>query len=191
MKHFALLGTFVCASAFAAPRGEVDLNSAGKLFSGNLTASISALELNPSEFDLDRLLDTTDPFGHQGKIPEVCKTINPSDDQKLALKAAFKKHIREAIALKSELKLAAMDFMDTVENQAAGLSEGQASAQVVQDKIGALIASKATLDVAILFDILTFEQREPAVKCGAAIMQGKIKEFLEKACKKTDKPDDL
>jgi len=105
-------------------------------------------------------------------LPAACREIKPTDAQKAAIRDALVQHRRDGIALAAALKTAHLDLATTLANPSSTREQANAAATKVSEALGDVAEARSSLKLDILYNVLTTEQREPALKCLHAMKPG-------------------
>jgi hypothetical protein len=165
MKYTALLALVVCLSAPAATVRENE-------------------ELGITEVNLEALEQAFDLDGARGleKKPGACGEIKLTDAQTQSLKKAFIGHKKAQIQSQADLKIGGSDYLVAVMDT-KGTKQ---AADTASTALGGAVAKMATNHMGfaneVLFDILTPDQRRPALMCMHQFHKAMAAAKLKKLC---------
>lgn len=152
-------------------------------------SSTNVFAENPDPvLDLDALeqaFAVENTWAHK-EIKGPCGEIHLTDAQKATLKTAFLNHKKASITAEAAQKVAGLDYI-------LALTDGAATRQTADTAAGNLAASRAKIATnhmnfghEVLFDIITVDQRKPALICMHQMHEHMKAAKLKKAC--TAKP---
>ncbi len=96
-----------------------------------------------------------------------CSQINLTDAQKAQIKDAFGSFETAKVTLQANVKLARMAYYKAISTPATDVATAQAAAGAVTDAISRAISARLGFKTQVLFQIMTADQRIPALKCEA------------------------
>ncbi len=121
------------------------------------------------------------------EIKGPCGEIHLTDAQKATLKTAFLNHKKATIQSEAALKVAGLDYI-------LALTDGAATRATADTAAGNLATAKAKIGTnhmnfghEVLFDIISADQRTPALKCMHQIHEHMKAAKLKQACSKKPK----
>lgn len=94
-----------------------------------------------------------------------CSQIKATEAQKAAMKKAFQEFQTSAKGLRASAKAAHMQYFKLVSEPKVDVATAQAAANDVATSAAHLMAARLNFKTQVLFQILTPEQRGPAMKC--------------------------
>ncbi len=173
MKYALLMFLSFAVAAVAAPISEQEDLGVSEL-------NLEALEMS---FDLDDA--RANQWHHHAG---ACGEIKLTDAQKDSLKIAFVGHKKAQIQSDAALKIARIDYILSLTDTKGT----KTTAETASTAFGAAKAKISTNHMAfaneILFDILTADQRKPALVCMHQIHEHMKAAKLKKACAQKPKP---
>lgn len=151
-----------------------------------------------AEFDIEALEGAFNLDGKMGTmaVGHPCGQIKLTKDQHVALKKAFIAFKRASIQDKADLDIAKLDYLvtlaDTASTKGAATTNSDALATAVSD----MTKSHLNFVNGIVYDVLTVDQREPALQCMAFMHHMNMMMKMKKACEKFNhhnkpKPDPI
>ena len=142
-KQFAMLTIAFLMSAYAVAEVQ-EASSLDESFSASITGEAAQVEMLKGG---------------------ACSQIKATDAQKTALKAAFQQFEASKKTLEANAKTAHMNYFKLVSDAKADFATAQAAATAVSNTVSDMMAAKLAFKTQVLFQILTPEQRGPAIKC--------------------------
>lgn len=121
-------------------------------------------------------------------MPQACVDAAITDAQHVQIEEAVYQSEKERIKAESDMKIAMMDYMHTLNDPSSDLAAAQAASGLVADGAGKMAANHFSLGNTILYTILTPEQRPKAIKCLMTLHKMAMEDKMNKMCKKKPKP---
>lgn len=103
--------------------------------------------------------------------PKACTDAAITDDQKTQIETAVFNAKKEQIQQKADLKIALMDYAQTVMDQTTDKAAAEAAAQKITDGATKLVSGHLALANNVFYDILQPTQRKNAFMCLVAKMK--------------------
>ncbi|WP_413290765.1 hypothetical protein [Bdellovibrio sp. HCB337] len=103
--------------------------------------------------------------------PKACTDAAITDDQKTQIEAAAFTAKKEQIQQKADLKIALMDYAQTVMDQTTDKAAAEAASQKITDGATKLVSGHLALANNVFYDILQPTQRKNAFLCLVAKMK--------------------
>jgi len=140
---------------------------------------VTGIDLNTLEraFDLDSTVD-------EEKKPGPCQQMKITEAQKASLKTAFIAHKKAQIQIEAELKTAGLDYFVALGEIPGAKGSAEKASTALSGSVGKMVNGHLAFANQIFFDILTPEQRKPALQCAKLIMEHHKKEKIKKLCEK-------
>lgn len=157
---------FLVASALAL--GSVSAFAAAALTDKD-QANIQAA-IDEEVTSMERALNATEEDSSLGH-DKICAEVKLTDEQKATLHNAGFEFKKSMVTLKGNVKIAGMTYEHTLSSGATARADGDAAAAAVNDSIAKLVAAKTAFGSSVFYDILTAEQRAPAMACLKAMKQ--------------------
>lgn len=170
LSVFALLA--VSSFVFAKPQ-----MNPSSFFSANGASAEFDLEAFESAFNLESKKPSYAP-------EHPCAQVKLTADQHVLLKKAFLKLKRTLIQDKADLDIAKLDYMVALSDKASTKAAATTASDTLAAAVGDITKTQFSFVNDVVFDILTNDQREPALACMAFMhhvgMQMKLKKMCEK-----------
>lgn len=168
------LALAMSSHAFAAAPSSVST----KIDEANLVAEFQTLNVD----SLDGILGA-DELRAEGKVPESCAKLNPTDAQKQSYQDAVYESTKKRNLLQAQVKNARLDWMKNAISSSGTAAVSDTATKVSVTAMTELIQNKMELANTILFTILTPEQRQPAIECMKSLHKQKMHKRMANRCK--------
>ncbi len=149
-------------------------------------ASFFNMDSAAAEFDIEALEGA---FNLDGKMVPMapahpCSQIKLTPDQNDALKKAFVAFKRASIQDKADLDIAKLDYLVTLSDTKSTKGAATTNSDALATAIADMTKSHLNFVNGIVYDVLTVDQREPALHCMAVMHHMNAMMKLKKACDK-------
>ena len=150
-------GGFAQGAAINSPGPQVDLN----MIQSDPLELIKGL--SPSD-DQDN-----DKKDHMKNMPQACTDAAITDDQKTKIKEAIFNNKRDRVQLEANLKVAFMNYAQTVMDKTSDMTAAQTTSAAITDAIHKMADSHLALGNDILYNLVTPDQRAKTFECIVAL----------------------
>lgn len=179
MKNFSVffVGLALSSLSFAADAQKVN---PANYFNGDSVSAEFDIEALEGAFNLDGNSDaiSTMAAGHP------CGQIKLTKDQNDALKKAFIAFKRASIQDKADLDIAKLDYMVTLADSASTKGAATTNSDALATAVSDMTKSQLNFVNGIVYDVLTVDQRQPALQCMAFMHHMIAMMKMKKACEK-------
>lgn len=154
-------------------------------FSLSAVAVPNMEELGVPEVDMDALeqaLSLDEAQEYSWDKPAGCADIKLTDAQKQSLKTAFEGHKKAKAANLAALKTAGTDYVKSLTDTKGTKQTAETASTALGGAMAKLVTNHMGLANEILFDILTPDQRQPALVCMHRLHQHMKAMKLKKLC---------
>jgi Spy/CpxP family protein refolding chaperone len=107
--------------------------------------------------------------GKNQQVPDECKTLNLTADQKTAIHTSMIAAERAKVQLEANLKVTKIDYMSNIASATGDATQADKLSADLGAEIVALAKNKLDFENNVFFKILTPEQRHPALMCEIAL----------------------
>lgn len=115
-------------------------------------------------------------------LPKACEDAKVTDDQKTKIREAVYQSETTKAQLEANLKVAFLNYGHTLADSTSTLTAAQTAEATLTDSISKMATNRIDLKNNILYNILTADQRRPALACMMWMERMRMERKLDEIC---------